>query len=68
MADISLRIGRNVRASRHAKGYSQEQLAFKCKLHRTYISDIERGTRNVTVVNLEKVAKALDVKIRDLFD
>ena len=68
MADISLKVGKNVRAARLSLGLSQEQVAFKCKLHRTYISDIERGTRNVTIVNLEKVAKALGVKIRDLFD
>ena len=47
---------------------SQEKLAFECDLHRTYISDIERGTRNVSLDNIEKIAKALDVQPKDLLD
>ncbi|MPZ36180.1 MAG: helix-turn-helix domain-containing protein [Rhodospirillales bacterium] len=53
------RIGLNVRHLREARGLSQEALAFECGLHRTYISGVERGVRNRTVVVLEKIAKAL---------
>jgi len=49
-------------------GISQEELAFLCGLHRTYISDIERGTRNVSLENIEKIARALNVSPKDLFD
>ncbi|ARP44653.1 Regulatory protein MunI (plasmid) [Geobacillus thermodenitrificans] len=49
-------------------GISQEELAFRCGLHRTYISDIERGTRNVSLENIERIAHALNVPPKDLFD
>ena len=68
MAEISKKVGKRIRTRRHELGLSQEKLAFKCRLHRTYISDVERGTRNISIENLEKIAKALDVKTRDLFD
>lgn len=47
---------------------SQEQLGFKSKLHRTYLSAVERGLKNVSVENIEKIALALDVEVRDLFN
>ncbi len=59
--DIRGRVGINVRRLRKARGYSQEELAFECGLHRTYISGVERGIRNPTVVILDKIAKALKV-------
>lgn len=52
----------NIRELRLAKQLSQEELADICGLHRTYISDIERGTRNVSIDNIEKIAKGLDVE------
>ena len=51
----------NVKRVRTAKGISQEELAFRCGLHRTYISDIERATRNISVDNIERIATALEV-------
>ncbi|TYR81187.1 helix-turn-helix transcriptional regulator [Priestia megaterium] len=61
--------GQKVRQIRLSKNnLSQEKLAFECDLHRTYISDIERGTRNVSLENIEKIAKALNVQPKDLFD
>ena len=57
--DIKLKLGRKIRETRVKEGYSQEELASRCGLHRTYISDIERGERNVSVENIEKIAKAL---------
>lgn len=66
MDNIQLRVGKRVRVLRDTKGISQEALAFRCKLHRTYISDIERGLRNVSIKNIEKIAKALGVNINEL--
>lgn len=51
----------NIRNIRLKKGISQEELAFSCELHRTYISDIERAKRNVSIDNIEKIADALEV-------
>ena len=59
-------IGNNVRESRKQKGLSQEQLAFDAELHRTYIGMIERAEKNITILNVEKIAKALNVNIIDL--
>lgn len=61
--------GQRVRQIRLSKNnMSQEKLAFDCDLHRTYISDIERGTRNVSLDNIEKISNALGVHPKDLFD
>ena len=57
--DIQKRFGNRLRQLRKQKDLSQEQLAEKANLHRTYISDIERGARNVSLQNIEKLAKAL---------
>lgn len=54
-------LANNIREFRLSKQLSQEELADICGLHRTYISDIERGNRNVSIDNIEKIAKGLDV-------
>jgi transcriptional regulator with XRE-family HTH domain len=59
--DVRRRVGLNVKRFRAERGLSQEELAFECGLHRTYVSGVERGVRNPTVVVLEKFAKALKV-------
>jgi len=59
--DIRRQLGRNVKKLRLEKGWSQEDLAFESGLHRTYISGIERGARNPTIVVVEKMAKTLGV-------
>jgi transcriptional regulator with XRE-family HTH domain len=59
--DVRRRVGLNVRRFRAERDLSQEELAFECGLHRTYVSGVERGVRNPTVVVLEKIAKALKV-------
>ena len=64
--DIKLKLGRKIRETRVKEGYSQEELALRCGLHRTYISDIERGKRNVSVENIEKIAKALRIEANEL--
>lgn len=65
---ISEKFGRRVKEIRKAKGISQEELSIRAQLHRTYISSIELGKRNVSLVNIEKLASALDCSITDFFD
>lgn len=59
-------LGRAIRDRRLRLGMTQEQLAEKANLHWTYISGIERGIRNVSIMNLALIAAALDVRVRDL--
>jgi transcriptional regulator with XRE-family HTH domain len=59
-------LGAEIRKRRLALGLTQEQLAEKADLHWTYVSGIERGIRNVSIVNLFHIATALDVRVRDL--
>jgi transcriptional regulator with XRE-family HTH domain len=68
MSDIQEKVGKKVREIRKQKGLSQEELAFRSGLHRTYISDIERGDRNVSLKNIEKIARALGVKPSELLE
>lgn len=63
---IKSEVGRRVRTLREKAGLSQEELGFKSGLHRNYIGGIERGERNVAVVNVGKLARALGVRPRDL--
>ena len=65
--DIRLRFGFRLRELRSLRGISQEELAFRAGLHRTYVSSVERGQRNASLVNIEKLASALEIDIRDLF-
>jgi transcriptional regulator with XRE-family HTH domain len=60
------RFAARVRMERLAKGFSQEALADAAGLHRTYVSSVERCERNITVDNMERLAKALDLDIVDL--
>jgi transcriptional regulator with XRE-family HTH domain len=66
--DVRRRVGLNVRKYRAARELSQEELAFECGLDRTYISGVERGVRNPTVVVIEKIAKALKVAASRLLE
>lgn len=65
---ILLRFGQSVQQHRKALGLSQEQLADKAGVHRTYIGMIERAEKNITLCNMEKIAKALDTSISSLLD
>jgi transcriptional regulator with XRE-family HTH domain len=60
--DIRKRLGNNVRRLRQEKGWSQEDYADRAGIHRTYVSDIERGARNPTVTVVEKLAKPLGLE------
>lgn len=65
--DIVARFGRKIRDLRIAAGLSQEELAARSRVHRTYIGMIERGEKNITIRNVDKLAQALDVSIETLF-
>ncbi len=65
--NVQLRFGEAVRRYRQMKEISQEEFAEMCGLHRTYISDIELGKRNVSLENIEKIANALNISISQLF-
>ena len=66
MPPIRQRLGRNIRRLRDGKGLSQEAFAHDAGIHRTYISDIERGARNPTITVVEKIALALGVTASEL--
>ena len=66
--DVRRRLGLNLKKLRDEQGFSQESFADHCGLHRTYISGIERGVRNPTVVIIDKIAKALKVPPGVLLD
>ena len=66
--DIRQRLGRHIRRLREREGWSQEDYADRAGIHRTYVSDIERGARNPTVLIVEKLAKPFDVKAGSLID
>ncbi len=65
--DIKKRFGTAVRSRRKRLGISQEELAGRAGLHRTYVADIERGARNLSLANIEKLAKGLETSIPTLF-
>ena len=66
-ADLQARLGAAIRAGRHQLKLSQEELAWQADMHRTYIADIERGARNVTLRTVAKLARALQIGIGHLF-
>jgi transcriptional regulator with XRE-family HTH domain len=67
MIAISHKIGRAIKTRREELGLSQEKLAERSKLHRTYISDVERGTRNITIVSLSRLLSALNLSLEEFF-
>ena len=62
------KLGSRIRDLRARSGLSQEKLAFACELDRTYIGSVERGERNISVINLNKIANSLDVSLSDLLN
>ncbi len=65
--DIRIRFGRAIRRIREEQEINQEEAADRCGLHRTYYSGIERGVRNVSLVNIEKAARGLGTSLPKLF-
>jgi len=63
-----IKLGGRIRQLREEQGLSQESVALASGLDRSYFGGVERGEHNVAVINLEKIAVALDIKIVDLFD
>ncbi len=68
MKSIKSKFGKKLKEIRIERGLSQEELASICHLHRTYISDIERGERNVSIENVEKIANALEIVPSELLN
>ncbi|WP_213803229.1 helix-turn-helix domain-containing protein [Granulicella sp. dw_53] len=67
-ASIKSLFGIALRALREERGYSQEELAERAGLHRNYVGSVERGERNVALENIVKLAGALSIRSKDLFD
>ena len=66
--DLKTLLGMAIKTQRASLGISQEELAHRAGLHRTYISDLERGARNPSVESIEKLAAALQIPVAKLFD
>jgi transcriptional regulator with XRE-family HTH domain len=66
-SQIQEQFGERVRELRKEKGLSQEALALACNLDRTYIGGVERGERNISLINIYKIAEALGVAVKELF-
>ena len=64
--DVRKKFGKQLRALREERGWSQEEFADRAGLHRTYVSAVERGVRNPTLSVLERLAKALGIKLSEL--
>ncbi|WP_107820677.1 MULTISPECIES: helix-turn-helix transcriptional regulator [Bacteroidota] len=67
-SDILKRFGDRIRDYRKKNNMSQEELAEKARLHRTYIGMIERAEKNITLINIEKVANALEINLSEIFN
>lgn len=65
---IKEKVGQRIKELRTKQGLSQEEFAFKCDLDRTYITSLERGKRNISLENLEKIAKAFNMTLSKFFN
>jgi len=66
--EIKYKIGQRIRFLREQASISQKDLAYTADLDRSYIASVESGCRNISIVNIERIAKALNVSLRDFFD
>lgn len=66
--DVKETLGKRIKFLRNEIGISQEELADRAEIDRTYITSVECGKRNISIVNIEKIAKALEVTLSKLFD
>lgn len=65
--NIKIKIGKRIKELRNIMGISQEKFSFICNLDRTYIASIEQGKRNVSIVNIEKIANAFNLTLTEFF-
>ena len=65
--NIKIEFGRQVRKLREERGLSQEQLADLCELDRTYVGGVERGERNVSLINIIRISRGLEIEAKELF-
>ena len=65
---IKIKIGNRIKELRKELGLSQEKLANNCDLDRTYVASVENDKRNISIIILEKIVKALNVSLKDFFD
>ena len=65
--DIKERIGKRIRFIRESRGLSQKDLAYSADLDRSYIASVENGYRNISIINIEKIAHAMQVTLSDFF-
>lgn len=63
---VQMAFGKAVRKARKARGISQEALADLAGLHRTYVGDVERGERNISLLNMSKIARAMHLKLSEM--
>lgn len=66
--DVKVKIGKRIKDLREAADMSQKDLAYAADLDRSYIASVENGQRNVSIVNIEKIASALGVSVKDFFN
>ena len=66
--EVLIKFGQKIREERAKLGLSQEELASRAGVHRTYIGMIERAEKNITLENIEKIAKALKISISEIFN
>lgn len=64
---ITVRFGERIKKLRLSKGISQEKFAISIDMDRTYYASVENGKRNISIVNIEKIAKGLDISLEELF-
>ena len=62
---ILIKLGRSLRRAREKRGWSQEEMAFQCAVHRTYVGSVERGEYNVTILTLRRFTKALRISLSE---
>lgn len=68
MDDVRLKIGQRIKELREKESMSQKDLSYTADLDRSYIASIENGKRNVSIINIEKIAEALNVSVKDFFN
>lgn len=67
MSDVKVSLGNRIKQLRKAKGISQETLALKVELDRTYIASVENGKRNISIINIKKICNGLEISLKDFF-